>query len=53
MCGLATRILSRRSACSPFITPSTPTSAATPTVTPSTAITVMNETSRDSPRLLR
>ena len=47
------RILSRRSDCSPFITPSTSTSAVTPTVTPPTAITVIKDSSRDERRLRR
>src|SRR6266702_4791560 len=50
--GFATRILSRRSAWSPFITPSTTMSAMTPTVTPPTAMTEMSERRRVA-RLLR
>ena len=42
-CGLPTRILSRRSSRSPFITPSTTISALTPTTTPPVAITLLSE----------
>jgi hypothetical protein len=50
--GLPTRILSRRSRWSPFMTAMITMSAPTPTMTPAIAMTLMNDSSRE-PRRLR
>ena len=47
------RIFSRRSVCSPFITPMITISALTATVTPRIAIVLMSDSSRDPRRLRR
>src|SRR6266566_1476901 len=52
MSGLPTRIFSRRSCCSPFITPMMTMSALTPTSTPPMAMMLISESSLE-PRRLR
>jgi len=51
--GLPTRIFSRRSFCSPFMTAMMRISALTPTATPPIAITLISDNSRDPRRLRR
>ena len=53
MSGLPMRIFSRRSCCSPFITPMMTMSALTPTTTPPIAITLISDSSFDPRRLRR
>jgi hypothetical protein len=53
MSGLPTRIFSRRSFCSPFITPMMTMSALTPTSTPPIAMTLISDTRRELRRLRR
>ena len=53
MSGLPIRIFSRRSRCSPFITPMMTISALTPTTTPPIAMTLMSDSSLDPRRLRR